>query len=681
MQPESTTYPFLLGRPILSVIRDAHPDVRPMDLRKSIAASSLASGPDGFPLQDRLPEYYGTDYPIVARMPRIGDVGDTPSKKIPVNYGKPVAIIGAGAAGLCAGYELMKCGLTPVFFQFPTGGDTQHVRPGGRAYSYEFPSVGGGKKTVADMGCMRFPKTHTTLRAYVDFFARQEEYQYASAITSQWATFRDPLLVSDEGDSSKAKVVYDTVLFARGVNKRQFLRINSGTLASQLPKPLIAVADAFNALLYGNDGNAKHGVLNPIIAAYTKPYDPGPAIAAEWKKLTDFYQDKSIFEVLRDDGWETNLPDEGDGASLLDIFGEVGLGSGGFDAFWGTTFMEILRIKLHGDETGQDAFVGGSSYMLRPFLTHKAGCADVSGKDVEKSLMDVSAGRVVPSPVNGILPHSGGGVSIRCDDGISYIFPCAILTASPTAISSSIYIDEGLFSPGAWNGIRRMPLTGCGKICAVFDEPFWNGASGDIVTTVTDEAIRQVYTFDDYHWGSGSPAGVLMMSYTWGDWAHKMGSMSAPEQVQSAMRMLQSAYGPENYNKWIGRIRDAINNEKFTAINWSHERGFAGGYRMADLNRYPDQEAMAVANRNPHNPKSPLYLAGEAVAWLGLSGWIEGALHTGINATHGVLEWFWSNGESFDWGQVTKVDGIKGLSFLPPSHPGNIPFKPPSAAD
>ena len=640
----------MFGSSFMSQVRAVNPKAANMDLRETL----------GFPdNRDRPPEILDIDYPSLVTGAPIARIGNQ-------WFGKPVAVIGAGAAGLCAAYELMRSGLTPVVFESQSSGffPEQVVRHGGRANSYNF-SKEGGPPAFGELGCMRFPKSHTTLRTYVDTIFKGE-YHYGRTVDNQWPPFIDPLLI----DPKDKKVVYDTAFYARGINNRKYKRVPKGTTFDDLPEPIKDVSTAFDDLIFGSPG-----ILNDLVKAYA---DGDTAkITSIWRDLNAAYQDKSIFEVLRDQGWEKVVKGTNN-TSRLSIFGELGLGSGGFDAFWGTTFMEILRIKIHEDEVNQDAFVGCSSYMLSPFVTHKVECADSK----TKSLIDLTKGHVIASPVISVRAEEGGGVRVRTEDDLDgFLFPCAILTASPPAISSSIAIDESLISAKAWDGIRSIPLTGCGKTFVAFEKPFWQFNSkqypgrDSIITTVTDEALRQVYTFADYHWGSGSKMGVLMLSYTWGDWAHKMGSLSGVDQVNSAIRMLKEIYQDEWRDDWDSLFDDAIQKGAFQTINWSHERGFAGGYRMADLNRYPDQIQMWLTGTAPTNPNAALFLAGEATAWLGLSGWVEGALHTGINSTAGVGRWFQGHASSFsNWGKVVNPNDINAASFAPPVPPGDKVF-------
>ena len=115
--------------------------------------------------------------------------------KVPAaDIGQEVAIIGAGAAGLCAGYELMKLGLKPIYFEMQeekAPSNATFARPMGRGYSWDFAAgTGGGgaftnwcptkvagpepvvnenvypannPRNMCDMGAMRYPNAHTSL--------------------------------------------------------------------------------------------------------------------------------------------------------------------------------------------------------------------------------------------------------------------------------------------------------------------------------------------------------------------------------------------------------------------------------------------------------------------------------------------------------------------------------------
>ena len=74
---------------------------------------------------------------------------------------KRVIIVGAGMAGLAAGYELLRAGHNPVILE-----GQNHV--GGRVYTLREPFAPG---LYAEAGAMRIPRAHELTMAYVDKFA------------------------------------------------------------------------------------------------------------------------------------------------------------------------------------------------------------------------------------------------------------------------------------------------------------------------------------------------------------------------------------------------------------------------------------------------------------------------------------------------------------------------------
>ena len=92
------------------------------------------------------------------------------------SYG--VAVIGSGAAGLAAGYELLRCGVNVTVYE---AGD----RIGGRLFTSP-SSTGDGN--VFEMGAMRFTPSEQLLHYYSNIFTLSG----ASTITFDTGTFPDP---------------------------------------------------------------------------------------------------------------------------------------------------------------------------------------------------------------------------------------------------------------------------------------------------------------------------------------------------------------------------------------------------------------------------------------------------------------------------------------------------------
>ncbi|NTU56501.1 MAG: NAD(P)-binding protein, partial [Anaerolineales bacterium] len=82
------------------------------------------------------------------------------SKQFDAGKPKKVIIVGAGLAGLSAGYELKRAGHTPLILE-------AQQRVGGRVYTLRDPFTEG---LYAEVGAMRIPRAHSLTMTYVEKF-------------------------------------------------------------------------------------------------------------------------------------------------------------------------------------------------------------------------------------------------------------------------------------------------------------------------------------------------------------------------------------------------------------------------------------------------------------------------------------------------------------------------------
>jgi monoamine oxidase len=82
------------------------------------------------------------------------------AKKFEGGKPKKIIIVGAGLAGLAAGYELKRAGHTPIILE-------AQQRVGGRVYTLRDPFTEG---LYAEVGAMRIPRAHTLTMEYVEKF-------------------------------------------------------------------------------------------------------------------------------------------------------------------------------------------------------------------------------------------------------------------------------------------------------------------------------------------------------------------------------------------------------------------------------------------------------------------------------------------------------------------------------
>ena len=222
-----------------------------------------------------------------------------------------VAVIGAGAAGLVAAFELARAGIEPVVYEASD-------RIGGRLYSYRFP---GDPHAIAELGAMRFPPTAFTLFHYVKAFGLQTQ------------TFPDPLVVP-------------TALYVG--NERHICRSEA-----ELPPSLQRVAKKWTDL------------INGIVQLERRKDAGAEARRRLWDEHVKKYADLSFYQVLAGSGWTR---DE------ISLFGSLGLGTGGFDSLYGISFLEMLRIVHCRWETDQKLIKGGVEQLAVRFWDTRREC-------------------------------------------------------------------------------------------------------------------------------------------------------------------------------------------------------------------------------------------------------------------------------------------------------------------
>ena len=695
--------------------------------------------------------------------------------EIPQDYlGMPVAIIGAGAAGLAAGFELMKIGLKPVFYEMQTQKDpsgTIYARPCGRIYSWDYggngelDGAGAGwypkdpltfssvmpntsnthawGRRVAELGGMRFPATHITLRTYVDIIFGND-YYYGSHFNTPWTPFRDPGLYAPKNQPSPDRggviipsdddtVVYDTVYHTKGIFKdrkspnppapggyAQTDRVSRGTTLADSNGAVHNLTYQYFDLLYGDTDpqNPYQGILTPILELYSD-YTKNPSlagakeIATAWQGLVNRFDKMSLREVLIAAGWENSPAYQGQwgelNISLSEMFGEIGTGTGPFAMFYYSTFSELLRIALQAADSSQDYFRGGAGYMLQPFLTH---FTDKRSSSEETCLWNETRGQVVTDKVVSI-EKIDNGISVTTENSefkqTSTTYTAVIVTASPSALRAVEMFPnpDGFIPSRVMSYIKRVRINNNSKIAINFpnitsDEnsaAFWmqrDSADPDnpnndlIVTTLTDKTIRQIYTFDNYHWativkdtnnfGPLTKSGTLMLNYGWDYNAQSWTSDDLESATRTAWRQMTDIYGfgseYDQYLEW------ALANNQAAYIVWEKVDGFNAAWRMAQPGRGTDYgdpksgvalysefrttQTFGMTSYNPEtNAYTGLFIAGEAAASPGLSGWVEGSIQTALQAVGGILKYL--NDEK----PTQNRPSTAGVSFALQAHPGD----------
>jgi len=200
-----------------------------------------------------------------------------------------------------------------------------------------------------------------------------------------------------------------------------------------------------------------------------------------------------------------------------------------------------------------------------------------------------------------------------------------IITCSHRALEAGIKVSRNTFSNEVWKAIQNIHMTRSGKIFIRTRQAFWKGLEPETTLncTITDEAIRGTYLFDF----DDTPSGVICLSYTWEDSATKLHALGEKELLYKAIDILKTIYGEDMISKQVAEIKTHF---------WEHAKGYNGAFKLNYPGQYEDQKILFQQAR-PDSIKSHngVFLSGESTSWAG--GWIEGALHSGLDAAMAIV--------------------------------------------
>jgi tryptophan 2-monooxygenase len=246
--------------------------------------------------------------------------------------GKRVVVIGAGAAGLLAAYQLLQTGADVIILEASD-------RAGGRLYT-EHPIPGDA--AAFELGAMRVPPCEQIFNYYTRQFGIKPGGQ-----------FPDPGKVS-------TRIIYRNKPYEWAAGAKEppaiFKNVNTGwnALATQLsgisklltkptPQSLASAQVAWQKLVYRREG------LGP----------------EEGYSTISFYQGLVQAFVENYTQYGLTQPWTGDD---FELFAALGVGSGGFGPLYSVNFAEIARLIINGLESDQQFYPGGMKQLVDSFL-------------------------------------------------------------------------------------------------------------------------------------------------------------------------------------------------------------------------------------------------------------------------------------------------------------------------
>lgn len=516
------------------------------------------------------------------------DASKTIAPPLPAKSDKTVVIVGAGAAGLCAAYELLRIGIRPVVLEASD-------RMGGRAWSKPWPSAAKpGKMTpYAEMGAMRVPPVHVCFTAYAKAFGLSTVAQ----------GFPDPGSVP-------------TVLYYENTAYEWSDPANP-------PGPFKQISIDFNAFM--------QPIVEAVDQAYSRAATTGDksGVAELWSRFISRWWDTSFFDAVAEGIPQWTAED-------LNAFGALGVGSGGFGPLYNVGFLEMIRIIATGWETNQQLWCNPSLSLGMQGLTHGFCTTPVkSGPyagEALQSLACVSVGAAVSQAVYN--PATGKTTITYSQTGKQAdIVADAVVIATTTRSMEVMGLtlppspSQAVVVEGPRTAIRNLHLISSSKMFVCTETKFWKDPDKKIPYNIqTDELPRGIYTLDypdtDY--------GVVLISYTWGDDAVKLSALTTDQRF-SLFKAIIGKISPAFAEELVPAAGTEIYN-----VDWDQQPNYYGAFKLP----FPGQDTWCqkayfdfqkVLNAELD---TGVYLAGDSISWSG--GWTEGALHTGLNAACSV---------------------------------------------
>jgi len=489
-------------------------------------------------------------------------------------YGKRVAIVGAGVSGMVAAQELMRMGLEPVVFE--------SGRIGGRLRSEPFPNA---PQTVAELGGMRFPESATTFNHYV------------KSLELKTRPFPNPL----------TQAAGSTVIDLAGE------QVYAQT-TDELPAIYQEVAEAWQHAL-----NSEAHFIELQQAISQRDVE---RIKSLWNPLVSQWDDRTFYDFLANAPSFKKLS-----FRHKEIFGQVGFGTGGWDSDFRNSMLEILRVVLTDCDSSQHLIVGGAEQLPRGLWNQTP--KNMKHWPEDTSLSSLHAGATRPG-VRKIGRGDNNQFLIVDTYGNQHTFEAVLVTCQSWLLTTSIDTDESLFSQEDWMALDRTSYMQSSKTFVMVDRPFWKDIdpiSGrhTMSMTLTDRITRGTYLFDN---GDDQP-GVICLTYSWMADALKMLPLPVERRVELCLDALQKIYPNVD-------IRSHIVGRPLT-ISWESDPDFLGAFKGALPGHYRYNRRMYTQfmQQDTPVPQRGIFIAGDDVSWT--PGWAEGAVQTALNAVWGIM--------------------------------------------
>ena len=516
-----------------------------------------------------------------------------------------VAVIGSGAAGLAAAYELLRCGLNVTVFEATD-------RIGGRLFSSPSSTQDGN---VFEMGAMRFTPSEQVLHWYGNLFNQT----HPGSVQFDTGSFPNP-------GENLTYIAFQGKTYLWDPNIKD---------ANVLPPEFNTVSEGWTAFM-NNGFTSEDGTLQLVAPAtlttwLADPLSNTDSIIAAWSSYIGAFVNSSLYEAVVRIFTDKNAPGGTPWRqSDLEFFGALGTGFGGFGPLFPICFLDIMRFVINAVDSDQHELLTGVSSLVNGFLNQPITRPDGTRTTVYQNV-------VINKPVTAVS-SKGDSVTLTFADTSTQVFDRVVAATSHRSMELTLGLGTSvkglpLAEPVA-DALRRVHLENSSKVF-VETSAFWNQM--DPTTrlnwprnVVGDTLLRNLYTLT--YPNAPSDTGVLLFSYTWADDSVKQQAFT---DVNARIALLVRDL--ETISPGLAtEVGNSMKQGTAQLIDWQNTPFFFGAFKL----NQPGQDNYVASlwfdflKASKKDLDTGVYVAGDSIGFLG--GWVENAFHTGLNAAAGV---------------------------------------------
>lgn len=285
--------------------------------------------------------------------------------------------------------------------------------------------------------------------------------------------------------------------------------------------------------------------------------------------------------------------------------------AGGSETILPTAATETLREEmLEVWSQGFDEIVGGTDTLATAFA-RKLESRPKLGSEVLRLTQSADGLRA------GAVYRQGGNLRKVEGDYLLCTLPCPVLSRMRV---------EPEFSGPKWRAVRELAYDSSTKVLAVTSRRFWEADDGIYGGgTFTDLPIATAYYPSDNAEAKdprvSRGAGVLLASYSWGQAARRLASLSHGPRAAKVVEHLSRVH-PQLAS--AGMIR------RTASWSWDNHPYSSGAFAWFNAGQH------SALYRDLIAPEGRIHFAGEHASLT--HTWMQGALESGLRATREMLE-------------------------------------------